>query len=116
MVMSLRVRSSDHVFLKVMLKREVVRFGKREKLVPRYIVPFEILERVGIVAYRLALSPSLSGVHEVFHVFMLRKYTSDLAHVVDWGEICVIQMGLSRWDQCVSWIAGIGFCDSRPCG
>ena len=45
--------------------------------------------RVGTVAYRLALPPSLSSVHEVFHVFMLQKYTLDLAHVVDWGEIIV---------------------------
>ena len=79
----------DHVFLKVMPKREVVRFGKRGKLAPRYIGPFEILERVGIVAYRLALSPSLLGVYEVFHVSMLRKYTPYPAHVVDWGEITV---------------------------
>ena len=79
----------DHVFLKVMPKRGVVRLCKRGKLAPRYIVPFEILERVGTVAYRLALPPSLSGVHEVFHVSMLRKYTSDPAHVVDWGGIVV---------------------------
>ena len=77
----------DHVFLKVMPKRGVVRFGKREKLSPRFIGPFEILERVGTVAYRLALPPSMSGVHEVFHVSMLRKYTADPAHVVDWGQI-----------------------------
>ena len=62
---------SDHVFLKVMPKRGVVRFDKRGKLAPRYIGSFEVLERVGIVAYRLALPPSLSGVHEVFHVSML---------------------------------------------
>ena len=48
-------------------------FGKRGKLSPRYIGPFEVLERVGIVAYRLALPPSLSSVHDVFHVSMLRK-------------------------------------------
>ena len=77
----------DHVFLKVMPKRGVVRFGKRGKLSPRFIGPFEILERVGNLAYRLALPPSLSGVHEVFHVSMLRRYTPDPAHVVDWGEI-----------------------------
>ena len=79
----------DHVFLKVMPKITVVRFGKQGKLEPRYIGPFEILERVGIIAYRLALSPRLSGVHEVFHVSMLWKYTPDPAHVVDRGEIVV---------------------------
>ena len=80
---------ADHVFLKVIPKRGVVRFGKRGKLAPRYIRPFEILKRVGKVAYRLALPPSLSSVHEVFHVSMLQKYTPDLAHVEDWGEIVV---------------------------
>ena len=56
----------DHVYLKVMPKRGVVRFGKQEKLAPRYIRPFKALERVGTVAYWLALPPSLSGIHEVF--------------------------------------------------
>ena len=70
-----------------MPKREVVRFDKRGKLSPRFIRPFEILERVGTVAYRLALPPSMFGVHEIFHVSMLRKYTPDPAHVVDWGQI-----------------------------
>ena len=79
----------DHAFLRVMPKRGVVRFGKRGKLVPRYIGPFEILERVGTITYRLAPPPSLSGVYEVFHVPMLRKYTPNPAHVVDWGEIIV---------------------------
>ena len=77
----------DHVFLKLMPKRGVVRFGKRGKQLPRFIGPFEILERIGTVAYRLALPPSMSGVHEVFHVSMLRKYAPDPAHVVDWGHI-----------------------------
>ena len=85
----LEFKVGDHVFLKVMPKRGVVRFEKWGKLVPRYIGPFEILKRVGTVAYRLELSPSLSGVHEVFHVSMLRKYTLDPAHVVDWGGIVV---------------------------
>ena len=77
----------DNVFLKVMPKRGVVRFSKRGKLLLRFIGPFEILERIGTVAYRLALPPNMIGVHEVFHVSMLRKYTPDLAHVVDWGQI-----------------------------
>ena len=44
---------------------------------------------MGTVAYRLALPPSLSSVHEVFHISMLQKYTPDPTHVVDWGEITV---------------------------
>ena len=68
-------------------KRGVVRFSKRGKPSPRFIVPFEILERMGTVAYRLALPPSMLGVHEVFHVSMFREYTPDPAHVVDWGQI-----------------------------
>ena len=67
--------------------RGVVRLGKCGKLSPRFIGPFEILERIGTVAYRLALPPSMSGVHDAFHVSMLRIYTPDPAHVVDWGEI-----------------------------
>ena len=70
-----------------MPKRGVVRFGKRGKLSPRFIGPFEILERVGTVVYRLVLPPSMSGVHEVFHVSMLRNYTPDPAHVVACGQI-----------------------------
>ena len=67
----------------------MVRFGKWGKLSPRYIGLFEILERVGTVAYRWALSSSLSSVHEVFHVPMLKKYTPDLTHAVDCGELIV---------------------------
>ena len=70
-----------------MPKRGVVRFGKRGKLSPRFIGPFEVLERIDTVAYWLALPPNMIGVHEVFHVSMLRKYTPDPAHVVDWGQI-----------------------------
>ena len=51
----------------------MVRFGKRGKLSPRYIGPFEIVERIGPVAYRLDLPEELSGVHNVFHISMLRK-------------------------------------------
>ena len=79
----------DHVFLKVMSERGVVRFSKRGKLSLRYIGPFKVLERVGTVAYRLALLPSLLSVHAVFHVSMLRKYTPNPTHVVDWKELVV---------------------------
>ena len=60
----------------------VMRFGKEEKLALRHIGPFEILERVGMVAYRLALPPNMSQMHPVFHISMLRKYISDPSHVL----------------------------------
>ena len=73
----------DNFFLNVMPKRGVVRFGKQGNLFPRYIGPFEVLERVGTIAYQLALPQSLSSVHAVFHVSMLRKYPPDLTRVMD---------------------------------
>ena len=85
----LEFEAGDHVFLKVMPKRGVVRFGKWGKLSLRFIGPFEILERVGTVAYCLALPPSLLSVNEVFYVSILRKYTPNPTHVVDWGELAV---------------------------
>ena len=72
-----------------MPKRGVVGFGKRGKLSLRYIRPFEVLEMVGIISYWLALPSSLLSVHDVFHVSMLRKYTPDPTHVVDWGELVI---------------------------
>ena len=67
----------------------MVKFGKQGNLSPRYIEPFEILERVGTVVYRVALPSSLSAVHEVFHVSMLWKYSLDPTNVMDWGELIV---------------------------
>ena len=80
---------------------------------PRYIKPFEVLEWVGTIAYRSALPPSLSSVHEVFHVSMLRKYTPDPAHVVDWGGIIVDTDGTFEEGPVRYWIARIRFCDAR---
>ncbi|GFS40677.1 hypothetical protein Acr_00g0069800 [Actinidia rufa] len=64
----------DHVFLKISPRWGLHRFGRGGKLSPRYIGSFNIIERIGEVAYRLALPPKLSGVHDVFHVLMLKKY------------------------------------------
>ena len=72
----------DYVFLKVSPMKGVMRFGKKGKLAPRYIGPFEILEKIGMVAYRLALPPNMSQVHPVFHISMLRKYISDPSHML----------------------------------
>ena len=77
----------DRVFLKLSPWKGVVRFGKRGKLSPRYIRPFEIVERVGPVAYRLDLPEKLSRVHNVFHISMLRKYIPDPSHVQETPEI-----------------------------
>jgi len=71
------------VFLKVSPFKGVIWFGKRGKLNPRYIGPYEILERVGKMAYRLALPPNLAPVHNMFHVSMLKKYVADKSHVLE---------------------------------
>ncbi|KAL5564595.1 hypothetical protein UlMin_027759 [Ulmus minor] len=79
----LEFQVGDSIFLKVAPMKGVMRFGKKGKLSPRYIRPFEILERIGKVTYRLALPPELSVVHNVFHVSMLRKYILDPSHVLE---------------------------------
>lgn len=69
----------DKDLLKVAEKKGIImRFGKKGNLSPRYTSPFEILERIDIVAYRLALSPQLSAIHNVFYVSMLQKYNPTL--------------------------------------
>ena len=73
----------DNVFFKVSLTKGVMRFGIRGKLNTRFVGSFEILQKVGEVAYRLALPPALSGVHNVFHVSMLRKYISNPNHMIE---------------------------------
>ena len=77
----------DKVFLKVAPVKGIVRFGKKGKLSPRFVGPFEILEKVGKVAYRLALPPSLEKVHNVFHVSLLRKYVADPSHVLNYEPL-----------------------------
>ncbi|KAL2243492.1 UNVERIFIED_CONTAM: Transposon Tf2-12 polyprotein [Sesamum indicum] len=77
----------DKVFLKISTWRGILRFGKQEKLSPRYIGPSEIIERIGPLAYRLALPTELSQIHDVFHVLMLRRYRSDPSHIICEPEI-----------------------------
>ncbi|KAJ9159693.1 hypothetical protein P3X46_025175 [Hevea brasiliensis] len=77
----------DKVFLKVSPRKKVLRFGRKGKLSPRFIGPYEVIERVGPVAYRLALPPELDKIHNVFHVSMLRRYRSDPSHVISMEEI-----------------------------
>ena len=68
--------------MKVSPIRGTLRFGQKGKLSRRFIGPYEILSRIGDVAYRLTLPPKLLGVHNVFHVSMLKKYVSDPSHVI----------------------------------
>ena len=63
-----------------------MRFGKKSQLSPRFVGLFEVLERVRAVAYRHALPPSMSGVHDAFYVLMLRKYNRDPSHVLPHQE------------------------------
>ncbi|XP_077249146.1 uncharacterized protein LOC143888585 [Tasmannia lanceolata] len=79
---ALEFQPGDHVFLKVSPTKGVMRFGIRGKLSPRFVGPYDVLEKLGTVAYRLALPPTLAGVHNVFHVSMLRKYVPDPSHVI----------------------------------
>lgn len=67
----------DQVLVKVSTMKGVIRFGEKSKLSPRYIGQFEVLESVGLVAYKLSLTPNLSGIHQVFHVSLLKKYIGD---------------------------------------
>ena len=85
----------DHVFLKVKANRSSLKLGSCAKLAARFFGPFEILERIGPVAYMIALPTSMS-VHNVFHVSLLNKYKPDANHVIDWNVIQVEQEGTFR--------------------
>ncbi|XP_070008111.1 uncharacterized protein [Nicotiana sylvestris] len=77
----------EKVLLMVSPMKGVMRFGKNGKLSHRFIGPFEVLRRIGEVAYELALPPSLSSVHPVFHVSMLLKYIRDQSPVLDFSTV-----------------------------
>jgi hypothetical protein len=85
----------DHVFLKVKANRSSLKLGNCSKLTAKYCGPFEILERIGLVAYMLALPTSMS-IHNVFHVSLLKKYIHDYNHVIDWNVIQVEQESTFR--------------------
>ncbi|XP_073067173.1 uncharacterized protein [Primulina eburnea] len=77
----------DHIFVKVAPMKGVMRFGKKVKLSPRFIGPFQILERVGTLAYKVVLPPNLVGVHKVLHASMLQKYMSNPSHVLNYEHM-----------------------------
>ena len=75
------------MFLKVSQWKKVLRFGRKGKLSPRFIGPYRILKRVGLVTYQLELTLDLDCIHDVFHVSMLRRYRFDPTHIVPVEEI-----------------------------
>ncbi|XP_075499213.1 uncharacterized protein LOC142537593 [Primulina tabacum] len=79
----------DHVFVKIAPTKGVMRFGKKDKLSSRLIQSFEILERVG--PFAVAFPPNLAGVHNVFHVLMLRKYMPNPSHVLNFEPLQLTQ-------------------------
>ena len=83
----LEFQIGDHIFLKISPTKGVMRFGRHGKLSPRYIGPFEILNRVGDVAYELALPSDLSKVHNIFHVSLLRKFVPDPNSVIKYEPL-----------------------------
>ncbi len=87
----LEFKVGDQVLLKVSPTKGVVRFGMKGKLKPRYIGPFSIVERVGILAYRLELLEPMKGVHDVFHISMLRKYLRDPEHHITVEPVTIEQ-------------------------
>ncbi|XP_059292529.1 uncharacterized protein LOC132045987 [Lycium ferocissimum] len=103
-VRDLALMVREKVLLKVSPMKGVMRFGKKGKHRPRFIGPFEILRRVGEVAYELALPPGLSGVHPVFHVSMLKKYHSDGSYTIQWVSVLFDQNLSFREKPMPSWI------------
>lgn len=95
----------DRVLLRVSPMKGIMRVEKRGKLSPRFIGPFEVLRRVGKVAYELALPPSLLGVHPLFHVSMLRRYHGDPSHVLDFSsvqldkDLSYVEEPVDIWDK-----------------
>jgi len=79
----IKFKEGDHVFLKVTPVTGVGRALKSRKLTPKFIGPYQILKRIGSVAYQIALPPNLSKLHNVFHVSQLRKYIHDPFHVIE---------------------------------
>jgi hypothetical protein len=92
----------DHVFLKVKANRSSLRLGNCLKLATRFCGPFEILERIGPIAYMLALPASMT-MHNVFHISLLKIYIPDDNHVIDWNVIQVEKKASCKCIQCVYW-------------
>ena len=83
----LEFEPGDHVFLRITPTTGVGRAIHQKKLSPRFVGPYQILRRVGPVAYEIALPPPLTNLHPVFHVSQLRKYVPDPSHVLEMEDL-----------------------------
>jgi hypothetical protein len=83
----------DQVFICIRPNKSTIRFWKGTKLLPRFIGPFKIQERIGPIAYRLVLPPHMHKTHNVFHVSVLRHYVGDKSHKLNWKELQVSNAG-----------------------
>ena len=93
---SLEFEPGKKMFLKISPTKGITQFRKIGKLNPHFIRPFKILKRIDKVAYRLALSLSLSGVHDFFHVSILHKYIADPSHILHNPEVEIILTYIKR--------------------
>ena len=84
-------QEGDLVLLKVSPMKGVIRFGKKGKLAPRYIGPFEVLQRIGNVSYKLDLPASIERIHLVFHVSILRKFVSNPGKVLSELDVEILE-------------------------
>jgi hypothetical protein len=105
----------EHVFLKVKAKRSSLRLGSFSKLATRYFGPFEVLENIGPIAHMFVFPTSMS-IHNVSHVYLLKKCLPNLNHVIDWtviqveheGDIWVEPVCIQDWKVKVLWNKAIG--------
>eukprot|EP00253_Pinus_taeda_P029181 PITA_29181 len=93
----------DHVYIQVRAKKRNLQWTRCAKLAPQFCRPFQILARIGPVAYQLVL-PSHIHVHNVFHIYLLKKYIYDPKHVINWqdiqeGEFLVKPMVIKYWRE-----------------
>ncbi|XP_050909166.1 uncharacterized protein LOC127122937 [Lathyrus oleraceus] len=85
----LEFREGDHLFMRVTLVTGVGHALKSKKLTPCFIGPYQITQKIGVFAYRVALPPSLLNLHDVFHVSHLRKYIHDPSHMIQMDDVQV---------------------------
>ena len=100
----IRYEIDEKVFLKVSPWKKVMRFGKKGKLSPMFIGPYEVIEKMGPMAYQLALPLELEKIHNVYHVSMLRRYMSDPSHAISL-ETIELRLDLTYEEESVEILA-----------